>query len=171
MTTTTDIIIDALYDLSKLYPRYQMPADTAALYAKNLADLPTPAVLQAIDLCGKTGTFFPSLAEIRKQVGEQAANPNEIAESAWSTVMSEIKRVGQYRTPQFESPLIAEAVESIGWRQLCTMDLGESQKSFIFTYRNLRNRAVTSIQRGDFTDVTGTEIGPGGRVAIEGKVA
>ena len=132
-------------------------------YVERLRDLPAPAVLAALERCGKIHDWFPSVAEIRREVGHHAADPAEIAESAWVEVWQEVRRVGYNRPrvfqngafqdrpePQFSSVLIQQAVDTVGWARLCTGKIDDVRLDFIFAYRNLRERAVSQIQRGEF---------------------
>ena len=41
---------------------------------------------------------------------------------AWGIVLKEIQRVGFYRSPTFTDPVIAKAVDCIGWQTLCSSD-------------------------------------------------
>lgn len=142
-----------LNDLALQYaptPQNSMPPERIRVYVRQLTDLPLDAVLAALDRCGKTIDRFPSVAEIRREVANMHSAPGEIAESAWPKVMREIKRVGYMKSPVFDDPIIAAAVESVGWRNLCGMDANKAHTEFLFAYRNLKSARVDSIARGDF---------------------
>ena len=151
----------ALNDLAALYPRTDIPPATILAYCKRLSDLPLPAVLAAIDRIGNTSTFFPSVAEIRQSIGEDAAGADETAEASWTHVQAEVRRCGYNRPrifhagewidppqPAFASDTERDAVASLGWAFICTGDAAEVRKQYIFTFRTLRDRDIKRVQRG-----------------------
>ena len=161
-------VLDALRELSLAFPRQNITPDTIRVYLKHLSDLPEPAVLAAVTQAIETGTFFPSIGELRGIISEHANGADDLAETAWNEVQAEVRRVGYQpnRTfrngvwyepakPEFSNPRIAEAVESVGWKSICTGDIEDVRRDFVFTYRNLRKRDVNKIQRGDFSGITG----------------
>lgn len=176
-------ILDALKGMAAAYPRQNVTPETIRVYLDRLSDLPEPVVVAAIHQAIDTHTFFPTVAELRGIIAESANGADDLAESAWAEVEREARRVGYNRRrwdyergeayvekPQFSSKRIAEAVESVGWRDIC---LGESQKArtdFIFAYRNIRKRDVQRVQRGSF-DALDTAIGTGDTPALDGGAA
>ena len=178
MTTIEARLAKGLKDLALQYaptPQNSMPTERIRVYVRQLLDLPVDAVLVALDRCGKSIDRFPSVAEIRREVATMHSGPGEIAESAWPKVRQEMRRVGYMRTPQFDDPMIAAAVESVGWRNLCGMESTKAHTEFLFAYRNLKGARVDSIQRGDFLASIDRELealrDQGDDLAIEGKVA
>ena len=154
----------ALDDLAALYPRTDIPPATILAYCKRLSDLPLPAVLAAIDRIGNTSTFFPSVAEIRQSLGEDAAGADATAEESWTHIAAEIRRCGYNRprifhrgewidppTPVFRTETERDAVESLGWAFLCTGETAEVRKQYIFPFRTLRQRDIKRVQTGDVT--------------------
>lgn len=146
--------------------------------------MPEPAVIGAINHAIETSTFFPSIGELRGAIAEHATGADDLAETAWIEVQREARRVGfqpgrifrggqwyDPPKPTFSNARIAEAVESIGWKQICTGDIEDTRRDFIFAYRNLRKRDVNKIQRGDFSG-TGPALPDGETKAIgKGRVA
>lgn len=134
--TADDRVADALERMAGFYPNATITAEQLADYADDLADLPAEAVVQAVRECYRTLKFFPSLAEIRQRVTEVLGDGTLVdAETAWGEVRREALRVGYNRPPvfvngelrppaqpQFSSPFIAQAVEDIGWRDICLTD-------------------------------------------------
>ena len=107
-------------------------------------------------------TFFPALAEIRKEVGAHAADTGEIAESEWTKVLVQVRRAPHGRgrelrggvwldppEPHFDSGITRRTVESIGWKQVCQNPIEEVRKEFIFAYRRFKDTMVGEIQRGN----------------------
>ena len=141
--------------------------DTITGYQWALEDMSYEDAETAAKAWIRTGNFFPRPAELRRIMANDSANPSEIAETAWTEVLKEARRVGYNRPPTFhagrflESPkptfsseLIRQAVESVGWSRICTGNIDEVRKDFIFGYRNIRERAVSQVQRGDVGTVT-----------------
>jgi hypothetical protein len=132
---------------------------TLDLYAEELADLPPEQVVAAIGELRKSQTFFPSLAEIRQRTVAIIAGPVLVdPEAAFGEVMRQIKLVGSYGTPQFSSPLVAKAVESLGgWKVVCLMDLDD-----LSSYRAQFRKALAAIQHREVDRiVSGRAIGEG----------
>jgi len=156
-----------LHDLSLQFaptPRNAVSKDRIAVYIRQLSDLPLPAVLAALDRCGKTMDEFPAVSAIRKEIGAHAVNTAESAETAWIEVEREARRVGYNRPPefrngeflpeqksQFSSDLIARAVAATTWRLICQGDneRGQIAEQFRWNYRNLEKQAIGEIQRGN----------------------
>jgi hypothetical protein len=159
----SDRVLAALEELSAAFPRDGITAATYRVYIKALAQFPEPAVLAAIEQAKLTRTFWPSISELTDIMAQHANGPDDLAETAWTEVQREIRRVGYqpYRVfrngqfhdppkPTFSTPRIAEAVESMGWREICTGDTAEVRERFLWTYKSLRKRDTAKIQRGDF---------------------
>ena len=56
----------------------------------------------------------------------------------WLIVESEIRRVGGVGSPTFNDPIIAKAVQDIGWRRLCKMTTYDSSMAVRTSVRELR---------------------------------
>lgn len=158
-------IAAALTTTLKLYPSAKVTEDAVIAYCDYLNDLPEDVVIRAIEECAKTGTFFPALAEIRNRViaiiGESViVDP----EAAWGAVRREARRVGFNRppiwhngtmhdapTPEFGSPMVAQAVEAIGWRDICLVDdddVPTIRAQFRDALRAIQRREVDRIVSG-----------------------
>lgn len=159
----SDRILTALQDMADAFPRDGITANTFRVYLRRLTRFPEPAVLAAIEQSIDTCRFFPTIGELTDIIAQHANGADDLAETAWMDVQAEIRRVGYqpFRTlrngvwhdpeqPHFENSRTREAVESIGWKVLCTGDVDEMRKNFIFTYRNLRKRDTNRVQRGAF---------------------
>lgn len=107
--------------------------------------------------------FAPKPSELLRLAGVRRVAPNLIPEAAWAEVMHEVRRVGwnrprmfhdgQFEEPPqrtFSSPLIAEAVDAIGWAEICTSDKPEIVRAqFIKALVALMDGAVKRVQTGD----------------------
>ncbi len=67
-------------------------------------------------------SYPPSISDIRRRVADERVPSSDIA-TAWEEVRKALAREGRYRNPQWPSPIVAGAVETIGWLSLCdTLD-------------------------------------------------
>jgi len=149
--------------LRSVWPKTELNPDTVQAYEWALDDVPFHDGERAVKVWIRTGKFFPKPAELREIVSKAALGENEIAESAWVEVQREIKRVGFNRpriftggrfleppTRAFSSPLIEQAVASVGWDILCTADdVSKVREQFLWTYRAIRQRDLATFQRGE----------------------
>ena len=85
---TSDEITKVLAILAASYPRFQLTKETIAAYVQLLSDLPAPALKAAAMQCATSGTFFPSVHEIRQAVADLQRNARGIpsAFEAWYDV-------------------------------------------------------------------------------------
>lgn len=140
-------VVEALDRASKMYPNAKITGEMLDIYAEELADMPEHMVVQAIQECTRTQTFYPALAEIRNRVITIAGEGVLVApETAWGEVMREVRRIGYQRHAngeelRFSSPMIAKAVESIGWRDICMCEINN-----LNTLRAQFRNALTAIQ-------------------------
>lgn len=109
--------------VSAAYPNFNPSENTVEVYYQTLkdidADLLKAATLQAVSEPGRK--FAPSVGEIRGTVIEIRKTANNIPDSyqAWMEVKKAMVEVGSYRKPEFSSSVIAEAVQAMGWKNLC----------------------------------------------------
>jgi len=148
--------------LRAVWPNTEIGADTVIAYEWALEDLTYAEGERAAKTWMRTGKFFPKPSELREIIGNETAGMDEIAESAWSEVQREVRRVGFNRpsvfsggkfqespTVTFSSDLIRQTVDSLTWRLICTTDEPEKLRDqFLWTYKALRKRDVSRIQRG-----------------------
>ena len=166
-------VADALDRTRRAYPHSTVTDEQLDEYMDDLTDLPAEAVIQSLTECRRTGEFFPSLAAIRTRAvellgGELFVDP----EVAWGEVRRNAERFGISGTRvtwavdgeravevrmEWSSPLIAEAVESIGWRDICLTD--DKQ---LGTIRAQFRDALSAIQRRKKDAVVSGRAGLGG---------
>jgi hypothetical protein len=133
------------------YPRQEIDEATVKAYSHMLADLDYDEARAATQRLIATSKFFPTIAEIRAEVAEESMSAIPSGEEAWGEVRRAISRVGSYRTPTFDIREIAEAVDVIGWRNLCLSDNPASSRArFIDAYRSIRERSQSIAQMGRF---------------------
>ena len=79
--------------------------------------------------------FFPTPSQLLKTIAVERVAPDLIPEAAWIEVLDQVRKVGYgprtlFRNgkrealpgPAFSHPLIAKAVESVGWKNICHSD-------------------------------------------------
>jgi hypothetical protein len=110
--------------LAGMYPAVQLSDETIAGYCRALADVPLAALDAALAQTQQECKFFPTVAEIRERVLDATAPRRPDGPDAWALVLGEFSRVGSYGDPRFPDPLVARAVDIMGWRELC---LSENQ--------------------------------------------
>lgn len=131
--------------------------DRAGVYAELLADLAPEELERACwRLCQTGGRFLPTVAEIRSAVAEaRCALP--AAELAWREVLAAVGRYGRDRRPEWSSPAIAEAVEAVGWRDIClSTTIGVERAHFLRAYGAARGRAIELEQVGPVRELVGS---------------
>jgi len=155
-------LLAKLRELTLAFPHREIPEETILLYAHRLSTLPVDAVCAGIDRLIDTATFFPTIAEIKEAAIAGPIGP-DVADEAWAEVVREARRVGYNRlpvfrdgrllpppTPAFSSPLIAAAVNAVGWELICNGDnsQGHIRNAFLRTFRSLQERELRAKQTG-----------------------
>lgn len=128
--------------LQAAYPRQELREETIRLYAAMLRDLEFVSAEQAVKRIIASSPYWPAIAEIRNAVAE-AETGLPSPEEAWEEVRRAVRDVGSYGRPQWSNPVLARAVESIGWLQICLSEQpGVERAHFLRVYESLRSRAV-----------------------------
>jgi len=129
------------------YPNFTPTEHTVDVYYETLKDIPADllkaATMQSISETGRK--FAPSVGELRGAVAEIRNVVRGVPSSyqAWQETLSQICDVGSYGNPEFTSPLIAETVRLIGWRNLCMSENQVADRArFIQAYEQLSDRAA-----------------------------
>jgi hypothetical protein len=130
-----------LKQLFTAYPNTQVSEQTVITYVRLLKDIPEDELQAIVDQAIATSKFLPTIAEIRDmRHGLQNFEQLTYVE-AWDTVVKEIRRIGSYGAPQFQDPITARVVKSMGWRELCMSENpGIDRAQFRDMYNALLNR-------------------------------
>jgi len=92
----------------------------------------------AFDSLLKTAKFFPKPVEIIEAI---VGGKEDRSLTAWSKVISAVKKYGSYTSIDFSDPLIVRAITLIGgWSLICGTNSSEmvwTQKEFERIYKNL----------------------------------
>lgn len=142
MTKTETAKILAI--IAAAYPNFKLTEATAQVWHTLLSDLDYHEVETAVQVIVSTHTFPPSIAEVRKAVAQlrhpEAMSPAE----AWELAAKAIRDFGYYRKAEalrWLPPLVARAVEAIGWEELCLSDsLSVLRAQFERIYAGLLDR-------------------------------
>lgn len=139
-------------------PNKEFPQASQRLYVRLLADI-DPELLQAATLAVITeGSYFgfPSVADIRKRAQElRAEAAGELTPGeAFEQLMSEVRRVGRYGSPELNERT-REALRQIGgWQALCSSEHLPSERARfteaytrLATVENRRAIALPEVKR------------------------
>ncbi len=133
-------------ELAAAYPNWNASEYTAEVYYQDLKDIPADELMIAARHCRSEAgrKFAPSVGELRGAVMELRRASMNIpgAYDAWQEVMKGmVERIG-YDAPEWSSPLVAKAVKSLGWRNLCMSENQTADRArFIQAYEQLVERA------------------------------
>ena len=108
--------------LAATYPTVQVSTETVNVYVRMLKDIPLEVLTTSVEQCMAESEFFPTIARLRNKALALVAPERKDPMAAWGEVIKEIHRAGFYRSPHFGDPLIAKAVECLGWHYLCSSE-------------------------------------------------
>jgi hypothetical protein len=124
------------------WPHRAVSNETAHVYMAMMRDLTYDEATSAVQALIQTSKWFPSIAEIRARVATSRC-ALEAPELAWGQVQRAISKYGAYQTPVFASAALHQAVESLGWRNICLDEnLAATRARFIDAYRVARERRI-----------------------------
>jgi len=124
------------------YPNTTAPKATLAVYLEVLADIPIAELHTAVMQCVHEGHAFPPSAGQVFERWRTLTTPAELGVSdAWGQVQSEIRRVGSWGKPEFDDPIVARVVATMGWLELCQSETGMADRAhFMKLYGDLLAR-------------------------------
>lgn len=130
--------------MAAAFPHSQVSDTTIKVYVSMLRDIPLDVLTASVQQCMAESEFLPTVAKIREKslalTRPVAPEPLE----AWGEVQKEIMRTGAYRSPKFNDPVIAKAVDCIGWQNLCASENhGVDRAHFAKIYEGLLRQAET----------------------------
>jgi len=144
--------------LAASYTKHDLTQANLNAYSAMLQDLDFVATGEAVKRLVCKAKWFPSISEIRTEVAEAKCAGIIEPELAWAEVLKAIGRYGLGGSPQWSTPVMAFAVDAVGWRSICLDEnVASTRARFIDAYRATRLRAV-DVQR------LGTHAVPGNRI-------
>jgi hypothetical protein len=112
--------------LSTAYADAKWTEATCATYEAMLLDLDAELATKAIRRLIQTAKFRPAISEIREAAASVELGDKRSGMEAWGDVLQAIRAVGGYSSPRFDDPLVATAVERMGWKNLCWGDASDA---------------------------------------------
>ena len=112
--------------------------ETQELFARTIEDLDYESARAAADSWLRTRSERPAIADFRNAVRRQLENTSVIPgdlefDEAWGFVLRCMAGVGRYKPfPREPHPLVADAVERMGWLVLCDSDNPEADRAHFF---------------------------------------
>lgn len=139
--------------LNLLFGSYKAGTDisteTMTAYSLILSDIPIPALKAGVMKCITTCKFLPSIAEIREAsiafYEDVTDSKQKTHAEAWNEVLKNIASVGYYGTPEWSAAEIKQAVESIGYINLCVMEQ-EQVPIYAAQFRGIYNQICAQKQ-------------------------
>lgn len=121
---------------------------TAEVYARALEDLSEQETDQAILALVRTSPRIPTVAAIRQEVLVGRYGAPRPGLDAWGDVLRAMRQHGTRRAPgkefTFDDPLVARAVERLGWSELCRSENPAADHAhFAKLYEALRDQERT----------------------------
>lgn len=168
---TTEETIALVRILRVGWPDIAIDDDTIRFWTWAFEDVTYQDAEDAAKRYIRTGKFVPKPADLLELVATAAVAPGLIPEEAWAEVRREARRVGFNRPPtfhngaftreepRFSSPLVARAVDAVGWELICTGDnsRGFIEQQFVKTLAAIARHEIRAAQAGER---------PGGAVAL-----
>lgn len=116
----------ALAPLLLAYPK-ALDANRMIFYKDQLRDIPPYLLNTAIQKLIDTLRFLPTIAEIR-ETAEQMADLERNEQKpdwslAWQQLEREVRRIGHNGHPVFKDKYLEEAVNRLGWANICQTPL------------------------------------------------
>jgi hypothetical protein len=108
--------------MAATFPNTNVTDATIEVYISMLKDIPLEVLTASVEQSMAESEFFPTIARLRNKALALTAPARKDPMDAWGEVVREIQRTGFYRSPSFEDPLIAKAVDCLGWQYLCSSE-------------------------------------------------
>jgi hypothetical protein len=136
--TEHEIKLNAVLSMCELF-RPPLSDDAAGLYVAALEDLTAAQVVRACARLATTARFRPVPADVREAAGAAIPQAQDRATLAFQALKEACSRVGLYRSPDFDDPLINATVRNLGgWTRACEMPCSEFdtwyRRSFVEVY-------------------------------------
>lgn len=134
------VLLDALV---AAFPRSNMSAETAQIYARFMIDIPADVGANAVARWIARGRTFPLIADLREACEQHDGSGPPDADRAFAEVMRAVGRWGIYGEPKWSHPAIGQAVDSITWREVCMSEHAPSLRAhFTKAYEAARKRTA-----------------------------
>lgn len=143
-----DIKLKLLSSYKTIFPQCRLDDEGMAMYIMLLSDISVNELKTAMFRLSEKSNFFPTVAEIKKQVKEirdllYPKSHVKTADEAWSEVLDQMKIAFPYKAPVFSSKEIRDTVNTLGWMNICetsTDKVGITRAQFRDTYNAIIQR-------------------------------
>lgn len=107
------------------FPNGNATAATVLVYVERLSSIPENELEAVVNQCIDESEFLPTIAKI-KEMHRQMHSPvsPDLAAQGWVSVQRAMRDPNTYSptpegpTPRFKDPIVAKAVEALGWHNL-----------------------------------------------------
>lgn len=124
--------------LAAAYPKEPMTKPQVELYATLLAPYAVTAVRDAALTHVQKSPWFPRVSDL---VGQLEVGTTRDPDQGWAEVLRQVRCEGWCGTPQWSGPAVAEAVQALGWQEICASDNQEATRAhFLRFYERSRQR-------------------------------
>ena len=139
--------VDVVVRLYSLYGR-NAPSDAAyAVWHDYLKDIDFATAKRITDDVVMNESDFPSLATWLAHAENYRADKAPAPDEMMREVLGEVRRVGYVGTPQFSHPTIGQAVNTIGWRDICRSEGDWWQHQLRTAYNAIGHRRSVDVRR------------------------
>ena len=123
------------------------------LWADAFKDTSEEDFTKAIKNIINTQDYFPTVAQIKKEIASKQINTIPPAEDEWNEVLKVVHRYGTYRQQEALEqlkPYTAYITTHIGYQNICmSEDNTWNRKEFIAEYEQLKDKEQELLQIGD----------------------
>lgn len=121
---TRNDVVRMLGFIAMTYPNVKISDGTPEAWYALLGDLDPKQAMLALQrvLMVQQIPALPTPGAIRQEAANVADPDLPIAALAWGEVVQQIRHVGHWGRPSFTHPMIARAVEIMGWREMCASE-------------------------------------------------
>lgn len=131
----------AITYLAAAYPANKITKETVRVYVEQLADIDPELLKLAVLKCISDSKWFPAASELREAADALSSPPKRTGAEAWGDVLRAVAVFGYYHDPKFRDQIVAQVVESFGWKVLCMSEnIMADRAHFIRAYETIQAR-------------------------------
>lgn len=131
-----------------IFPSCKLDAQGIAMYTMLLSDVSLDELKIAMLKISNENKFYPTIAEIKEKIKSihEILNPDQhikTADEAWREVLQQMRLAFPYKSPEFSTEEIQDAVRTLGWMVICETSsdkMGITRAQFRDIYNNIIRR-------------------------------
>lgn len=143
-----------LKQLFAAFPNNKVTEGTVAVYVDRLKDIPVNELQAVVNQCIDESEFMPTIAKL-KEMHRQMHSPvsPDLAAQGWLSVQKAMRDPGTYSPtpegpmPKFRDPIVAKAVEALGWHNLRLSDNQMADRAQFLKFYGMFANSEASEQR------------------------